>query len=122
MAWSDTRGERYLPKSWSPDVTQQYVSRKEILKYIQYYDMKLAKENMKQEKYVIIRERDCHFVQPYMFKKNLLQSRMEFLWDTLMRDTRTTMKGKGSMRRTNITALTVGRAGRTECWRLPDTY
>ena len=77
-----------------PDVTQQYVSRKEILKYIQYYDMKLAKENMKQEKYVIIRERDCRFVQPYMFEKNLLQSRMEFLWDTLMIDTRTTMKGK----------------------------
>ena len=29
-----------------------------------------------------------------MFKKSLLQSRMEFLWDTDMIDTRTTMKCK----------------------------
>ena len=40
------------------DVTKQYVSRKEILKYIQYYHLKLAKENMKQDNNVIIQELD----------------------------------------------------------------
>ena len=77
-----------------PDITEVYSCRKEIHQFVQYYDIKILKENMKQEKYRIIRERDCRFVQPYMFEKNLLQSRMEFLWDTFMIETRTTMKGK----------------------------
>ena len=77
-----------------PDVTEEYLGRKKIHEYIQYYDMKVTKENMKQDKYILIRNRDCRHVQPYMYEKNLLQSRMEFLWHTLMIDTRTTMKGK----------------------------
>ena len=56
--------------------------------------MKVTEENMKQDKYILIRNRDCCHVQPYMYEKNLQQSRMEFLWDSLMIDTRTTMKGK----------------------------
>ena len=56
--------------------------------------MKVTKENMQQDKYINIRNRDCRHIQPYMYEKNLLQSRMEFLWDTLMIDTRTTIKGK----------------------------
>jgi hypothetical protein len=78
-----------------PDVTKKYLCREEIIKHIQYYDMKMAKENMAdKEKCQVIRNRDCRYVQPYMYKKSLLQSRMEFLWDTMMIDTRTTMKGK----------------------------
>ena len=42
----------------------------------------------------LIRNQDGRFLQPYMFKKFLKQSRLEFLWQTYMIDTRTTMKGK----------------------------
>ena len=57
--------------------------------------MKMVKESMASlDKCKVIRERDCRFVQPYMYEKSLLQSRMEFLWDTQMLDTRTTMKGR----------------------------
>ena len=57
--------------------------------------MKCAKEKMEPlEKCTAIRKRDCRFVQPYMYQKSLEQSRLEFLWDTSMIDTRTTMKGK----------------------------
>ena len=77
------------------DITKCYISRKEILEYIKFYDLKLAKERMLPlEKCNSIRNRDCREVQPYMFKKSLLQSRMEFLWETSMIDKRTTMKGK----------------------------
>ena len=77
------------------DVTKKYLGRQKILEYIQFYDMKIAKEKMLPlEKCKWIRDRDCRFVRPYMFKKSLLQSRMEFLWDTDMIDTRTTMKCK----------------------------
>ena len=42
----------------------------------------------------MIRERDCRFIQSYIYKKNLLKSRKEFLWETSMIDNRTTMKGQ----------------------------
>ena len=78
-----------------PDATQKYLYRKEIQEYIHYYDMKVVKESMSSlDKCKTIRERDCRIVQPYMYEKSLLQSRMEFLWDTQMLDTRTTMKGR----------------------------
>ena len=78
-----------------PDVTMQYICREEVLENIRYYDMKMAKTKMAPlEKCRVIRNRDCRHVQPYMFQKSLAQSRMEFLWETDMIDTRTTMKGK----------------------------
>ena len=78
-----------------PDATKKYVCRKDILQYIQFFNMKMVKESMSSlDKCQLMRERDCRFVQPYMFEKFLLQSRMEFLWDTMMLDTRTTMKGR----------------------------
>ena len=103
-----------------PDVTKEYLYRKKIYEYIQLYDMKVMKDNMHQDKYINIRNRDCRYVQSYMYEKNLLQSRTEFLWDTLMIDTRTTMKGK--YQKDKYSCPTVGRAGRRECWRLPPTY
>ena len=42
----------------------------------------------------MIRNEDFRAVQPYMMKKSLQQSRVEFLWRTMMIDTRTTMKSK----------------------------
>ena len=57
--------------------------------------MKCAKEKMEPlEKCRVIRNEDCRFVKSYMFEKSLEQSRLEFLWQTQMIDTRTTMKGK----------------------------
>ena len=62
---------------------------------------------------------------------------MEFLWDTQMLDTRTTMKGryeknesscpqckegrKEGVLETPSHLLGAGRAGRRKCWRLPPT-
>ena len=62
---------------------------------MQYFDMKCAKEKMKSlDKCSSIRNKDCRFVQDYMYKKSLEQSRLEFLWQTQMLETRFTMKGK----------------------------
>ena len=77
------------------DVTTKYLCRKEIFENIQLYDMKIAKEQMKHlDKCKMIRNLDFRVVQPYMMKKSLQQSRVEFLWRTMMIDTRTTMKSK----------------------------
>ena len=77
------------------DVTKKYVHSEEVKEYIAYYDMKQAKSEMEPlEKCSRIRNRDCRYVQLYMYKKSLEQSRLEFLWETRMVDTRTTMKGK----------------------------
>ena len=55
--------------------------------------MKVAKENMSSlDKCKVIREIDCRFIQSYIYKKNLLKGRMEFLWETSMIDSRTRMK------------------------------
>ena len=67
--------------------------------------MKMVKESMSSlNKCKKMRERDCRFVQPYMFEKLLMQSRMEFLWDTMMLDTRTTMKGRYKKDKYNYSA------------------
>ena len=77
------------------DVTIKYIHRDKVKEYIQYFDMKCAKEKMEPlEKCRLIRREDCRFVKSYMFEKSLEQSRLEFIWQTQMLDTRTTMKGK----------------------------
>ena len=77
------------------DVTTKYIPREKVKEYMMYYDMKCAKEKMEPlEKCSLIRNQDFRFVQPYMYEKSLEQSRLEFIWQTQMLDTRTTMKGK----------------------------
>ena len=50
-------------KGGLPDVTKKYLCREEIIKHIQYYDMKIAKENMAdKEKCPVIQNRDCRYV------------------------------------------------------------
>ena len=57
--------------------------------------MKIAKIDMEPlEKLSVIRNRDWRYVQSYMYEKSLDQRRLEFLWETRMLDTRTSMKGK----------------------------
>ena len=58
------------------DVTQKYIYRKKVVEYMQYYDMKCAKEMIEQQ------------------EKSLKQIRLQLLLDTQMIDTRSTMKGK----------------------------
>ena len=92
------------------DVTKKYLYREEVVEYIQYYDMKCAKEKMEPlEKCRTVRSRDCRFVQPYMFQKSLEQSRLEFLWETQMIDTRSTMKGKYEKGKYNCPHCSEGR-------------
>ena len=53
------------------DVMKQYLGREKILEYVQFYDMKIAKEKMQpQEKCKWIRDRDYRYVRPYMYKSN----------------------------------------------------
>jgi hypothetical protein len=78
-----------------PDVTTQYIHREEIVISMEYFCMKVAKEKM------VGKEKCCHIIvkdfrkmQPYMLNKLLEQSRVEFLWQTDMLDTRSTMKAR----------------------------
>ena len=68
MGWSGlTKEVKEICKTVGlPDVTEEYICRKKIHEYIQYYDLKVTKENMQQDKYINIRNRDCRQVQPYM--------------------------------------------------------
>ena len=76
-------------------MTKEYVHRKEALGAIEYYSMKIAKEQMSgKEKCRHIVKMDCRQMQPYMQRISLELSRTEFLWNTDMLDTRTTMKAK----------------------------
>jgi hypothetical protein len=77
------------------DVTKKYLSREEVKEYIEYFDMKCAKIQMEPlEKCRLLRNEDCRTVKPYMYQKSLEQSRLEFIWQTQMLDSRTTMKRK----------------------------
>ena len=57
--------------------------------------MKVAKEEMgDKKKCQFLKKMDLRTMQSYMYQKSLSDSRIEFLWQTDMMDTRTTMKGK----------------------------
>ena len=59
-------------------VTKKYLHREEVKEYIAYHDMKMAKIDMEPlEKCSVIRNRDCRYVQSYMYEKSLDQSRLE---------------------------------------------
>ena len=78
-----------------PDVTQHYLSRNQVVECIECYSMKIAKDEMVgKEKYRHILNQDFRKMQQYMHNKSLFYSRIEFLWQTDMIETRTTMKGK----------------------------
>ena len=78
-----------------PDVTKEYIVRKKVLESLEYYSMKITKEKMVgKEKYRHMIKKDCRKMQPYMRINSLEQSRIEFLWQSDMLDTRSTMKGK----------------------------
>ena len=78
-----------------PDVTNSYIFRKDVVKSMEFYSMKIAKEKMVgKEKCRHLINKDFRKMQPYMLSKSLEHSKIEFLWQTDMLDTRTTMKAK----------------------------
>ena len=86
-----------------PDVTKKYISREDIKEAIMYDNMSVVKGEMQSEKYKKldkIKYTDCRYMQPYMREKSLEDSRLEFLWQTNMLDTRTTMPGRYGRKKT----------------------
>ena len=78
-----------------PDVTRHHISRGEVLKSMECHSMKVAKEQMVgKEKCRHMINKDLRQMQPYMLSKSLAYSRVEFLWQSDMLDTRTSMKAK----------------------------
>ena len=78
-----------------PDATKMYLNRKEVAKSMEYHSMKVAKDEMgEKQKCRHLKNKDLRKMQSYMLRKSLSDSRIEFLWQTDMIETRTTMKGK----------------------------
>ena len=58
-----------------PDVTRNYINRKEVVQLVEFYCMKMAKEKMVvKEKFQHILNKDCRKMQQYMKIKSLKQS------------------------------------------------
>ena len=77
------------------DITIENIHRKEAQDALEFYFMKTAKEKMVgKEKYRHIINLDCRKMQPYMLRISLQLSRMKYLWNTEILDTRTTMKAR----------------------------
>ena len=71
------------------------MNREEVRKGKEYYSMKVAKEEMgEKQKCRHLKQQDLRKPQEYMHQKSLADSRLEFLWQTDMLETRATMKRK----------------------------
>ena len=78
-----------------PDVCIHPLGRKEIEEAVVLHHLKEIKEEMKPlSKMDKIRNQDTRQMQSYMKQKSLENSRLEFIWETNMIDTRCNMKGK----------------------------
>ena len=78
-----------------PNVCLTYLNRQEVQEAIINHHLKEIKEEMVPlSKLAKIRNTDTRAMQGYMKQKSLENSRMEFLWETNMIDTRMNMKGK----------------------------
>ena len=62
---------------------------------IEFHHMKVVKEEMEPlKKMSKLRMEDTRYMQKYMKQKSLSSSRIEFLWQTNMIDTRMNMNGE----------------------------
>ena len=78
-----------------PNICEKFIHRKEVLDAMEVHHMKEVKEEMEPlSKMAVLKLKDTRKMQPYMRQKSLANSRMEFLWQTNMIDTRMNMKGK----------------------------
>ena len=77
------------------NVCSQPLGRKEVEEAVVLHHLKEIKEEMEPlSKMAKIRTQDTRKMQLYMKQKSLENSRMEFIWETNMIDTRCNMKGK----------------------------
>ena len=78
-----------------PNVCSQPLGRKEVEEAVVLHHLKEIKEEMEPlSKMAKIRTQDTREMQLYMKQKSLENSRIEFIWETNMIDTRCNMKGK----------------------------
>ena len=78
-----------------PNACYEYIHRKKIVDAIEVHHLKKVKEQMEPlSKMDVLKLRDSRRMQPYMKTKSLANSRMEFLWQTNMIETRMNMKGR----------------------------
>ena len=78
-----------------PNVCKKYISRSDIVKAVELHHLKENKEEMKPlSKLDKIRNTHTRIMQKYMSQKCLQDSRLEFIWETNMIDTRMNMKGR----------------------------
>ena len=78
-----------------PDACIHPLGRKEIEEAVVLHHLKEIREEMKPlSKMDKIRNQDTRQMQSYMKQKSLENSRLEFIWETNMIDTRCNMKGK----------------------------
>ena len=78
-----------------PNVYFKYVGRAEVEDALRIHHHKEIRKEMEPlKKLDEIKMKDTRYMQVYMQQKSLENSRMEFLWETHMLDTRCNMKGK----------------------------
>ena len=78
-----------------PNVCKKYMSRSDIVKAVELHHLKEIREEMKPlSKLDKIWNTNTRNMQKYMSQKCLLDSRIEFIWETNMIDTRMNMKGR----------------------------
>ena len=78
-----------------PNVCSQYIGRKEIEEaMINHHLVEIREEIEPLSKLDVIKKKDTKKMQEYMSQKSLENSRVEFLWETNMLETRHNMKGK----------------------------
>ena len=78
-----------------PNVCSQYIGRKQIEEaMINHHLVEIRGEMEPLSKLEVIKNTDTRKMQEYMSQKSLENSRIEFLWETNMLETRYNMKGK----------------------------
>ena len=77
-----------------PDVRSQFLGRKEVEEaMVNHHLIEIRKEMEHLSKMNIIKNTDTRQMQEYMKRKSLEDSRLEFIWETNMIETRCNMKG-----------------------------
>ena len=78
-----------------PDACHEFIPRKQVVEAIEIHHMIEVKEQMGPlSKMALLKLEDTRRMKEYMKMKSLENSRMEFLWQTNMIETRMNMKGK----------------------------
>ena len=97
QGWQGLTGEvaDICQQTGLPNVCVEYLRREDVEEAIvTHHLMKIKKEMEPLSKLDKIKNQDTRSMQDYMKQKSLENSRLEFLWETNMIDTRMNMKGR----------------------------